>query len=97
MIEQSDIIQNCDTWHMSPLAVPGGDLLLVAFVRLRAMSSEMLDLVFLGRPGSSQNRPEALLKLLNAEISRWETKWYSLFDQGRAYRLNPIATILMAT
>ena len=82
MIEQSDVVQDIDTWHTHELAVLGGDLLLVAFVRLRMMSSEMLDLVFLGRPGSSRNRPETLLKLLNSEISRWETKWYLLFDRG---------------
>ncbi|KAH6692135.1 fungal-specific transcription factor-like protein [Leptodontidium sp. MPI-SDFR-AT-0119] len=81
MIEQSDVVQDSDTWHLNNFAVPGVDLLLVAFVRLRIMSSEMLDLVFLGQPGSSQNRPETLLKLLNSEISRWETKWYSSFDQ----------------
>lgn len=82
MIEQSDMLQDNDSWHLNSFAVPGIDLLLVAFVRLRIMSSEMLDLVFIGRPGSSQNRPETLLKLLNSEISRWETKWYSPFDQG---------------
>ncbi|KAH7310292.1 fungal-specific transcription factor-like protein [Rhexocercosporidium sp. MPI-PUGE-AT-0058] len=81
MIEQNDVVQDSDTWHLNSFAVPGVDLLLVAFVRLRIMSSEMLDLVFLGTPGSSQSRPKTLLKLLNSEISRWETKWYSLFDQ----------------
>ena len=82
MIEQSDVVYDSDTWHTHELSVTGRDLLLVAFVRLRMMSSEMLDLVFLGRPGLLRNRPETLLKLLNSEISRWETKWYSLFDQG---------------
>lgn len=83
MIEQNDVIQDSESWHLDKFAVPGGDLLLVAFVRLRMMSSEMHDLVFIGRPGSSHNRPETLLKLLNSEISRWESKWYSLFDQGK--------------
>ena len=84
MIEQNDVVQDIDTWHLNRFAVPGVDLLLVAFVHLRIMSSEMLDLVFLGRPaGSSQNRPpETMLKIFNSEISRWETKWYSSFEQG---------------
>jgi hypothetical protein len=83
MIEKSDMLQDSDTWHLNDFAVAGVDLLLVAFVHLRIMSSEMLDLVFQSRPGSFQTRPELCLRLLNTEISRWEAKWYSPFDQGR--------------
>jgi len=97
MIEQSDVMQDSDTWHTHEFSVKGGDLLLVAFVRLRMMSSEMLDLVFLGRPGSTRNRPETLLKLLNSEISRWETKWYTLFEQGTVFclKLLPLLQLLI--
>jgi len=95
MIEQSDVVQDIDTWHTHEFAFIGGDLLLAAFVRLRMMSSEMLDLFFLGQPGSSRNRSEALLKLLNSEISRWESKWYPLFDQGMVLSLDTEFRVLI--
>lgn len=82
MIEQTDLIRNADDWHLEPYAVPGVDLLLSAFVRLRIISGEILDLVSPSRNGSHVKQSELLLKLLNAEITRWEEHWFPKFERG---------------
>lgn len=83
MIEQTDLIRNADEWHLEPFYVPGVDLLLSAFVRLRIISSETLDLVSSSQSALHLKQPEMLLKVLNAEITRWEEYWHPQFNQGQ--------------
>lgn len=82
MIEQKGIISKADTWYRNEFAVPGGDLLLAAFVDLRIVSTEMLQLV--SPTGSTFDGPhgEMLSKTLNNSITMWEQKWLPLFEIG---------------
>ncbi|PQE23767.1 aldo keto reductase protein [Rutstroemia sp. NJR-2017a BBW] len=54
MIETTDLITGARDWHQEPYAVPGGDMLLSAFVCLRLISADMLDLP--SRSSSSRMR-----------------------------------------
>jgi len=80
MIEQNELIKSADSWYRHPYACAGGDLLLSAFTRLRIISSEILELAYPTRSSPRPQRAQILLKLLNADITRWEGDWLSLFD-----------------
>lgn len=82
MIEQTDLIRNADNWHLERYSVPSGDLLLSSFVRLRILSSETLGPISPNQSVLQLRQSEMLLKVLNAEITRWEKSWIPLFESG---------------
>jgi hypothetical protein len=82
MIETTDLIAGARYWYKEPYAVPGGDILLSAFVSLRLISADMLDLGSPNKQGYSSSRIDLLSKLLNSEINTWEKDWLSLFNHG---------------
>jgi hypothetical protein len=84
MIETTDLITGARDWHQEPYAVPGGDILLSAFVSLRLISADMLELA-LPKHGYSSSRSDLLSKLLNSEITTWEKDWLSLFNHGSSH------------
>jgi len=83
MIEQNDFICKADKWHLEEFAVPGGDLLLSAFVGLRIISAEMTELASPARSALRGPRAELLSKMLNNSIATWEHTWLPLFDKGK--------------
>ena len=82
MIDHNDLIRKADDWCKEPFAIPGGDTLLSAFVRLRCLGSEALELVSPAHSARYPQRAEILMKLLNADITRWQEDWLPLFDKG---------------
>ncbi len=82
MIELSDLIRHADNWHRGQYAIPGIDLLLSSFVRLRIIGCEILELAYPTRSSLKPQRAQTLLKLLNADITRWEGDWFPLFEDG---------------
>ncbi|PGH14759.1 hypothetical protein AJ80_05803 [Polytolypa hystricis UAMH7299] len=85
MIQIDPLIRNSESWHQHPYAVPGCDHIMSAFVQLRILGSEILDLFWVDpettNPQSiSQN--EALLKLFNGDLDRWEAKWYKTVEES---------------
>jgi hypothetical protein len=88
MIEQGGIILKASTWCNDELAVPGGDLVLAAFVNLRIISAEMLQLASPSRPLSNRSHGEILSKILNNGITAWEQDWLPLFEDS-LFRILP--------
>jgi hypothetical protein len=84
MIEQNEFIMEASKWHLEDFAVPGGDLLLSAFVCLRITSAEMTELASPARAALRGPRAETLSKILNSGITTWERNWLPLFDSGKS-------------
>ncbi|KAH8654446.1 hypothetical protein BGZ60DRAFT_435582 [Tricladium varicosporioides] len=80
MIDQSSFIAKSGHWHQHNFAVPGADLLLCAFVALRIVSAETLDLVSPSRSTLLSFQGEMLSKSMNNSMNSWENKWLNLFE-----------------
>jgi hypothetical protein len=85
MIDQNGFIAKAENWYKQPLAVYGGDALLCAFVGLRIISTEILELV---SPDLSSRHihqsSETLFRLMNGNITRWEERWFPVADDGKS-------------
>lgn len=82
MIDESNLISKAGEWYQEEYAVPGGDLLLSAFVCLRLISAEFLELSSSTKSDSQNSRSEILSKLLNTELNTWEKDWLPKFEDG---------------
>ncbi|TGO25465.1 hypothetical protein BPAE_0079g00110 [Botrytis paeoniae] len=80
MIDQNNLISKATEWYQEEYAVPGGDLLLSAFVCLRLISAEFLELSSSTKSDSQNFRSEILSKLLNTELNTWEKGWLPKFE-----------------
>ncbi|CAD6457588.1 a2cb6896-4ef5-4347-90c3-210530571b3f [Sclerotinia trifoliorum] len=80
MIAQNNLISKANEWYQEAYAVPGGDMLLSAFVCLRVIGAEMLELASSMKLKAQSPRSEVLSRLLNTEISRWEKDWLCKFE-----------------
>ncbi|KAF7885224.1 hypothetical protein EAF00_011042 [Botryotinia globosa] len=80
MIDQNNLISKATEWYQEEYAVPGGDLLLSAFVSLRLISAEFLELSSSTKSDSQKFRSEILSKLLNTELNTWEKDWLPKFE-----------------
>ncbi|KAM0159015.1 hypothetical protein ACHAPC_007542 [Botrytis cinerea] len=80
MIDESNLISKAGEWYQEEYAVPGGDLLLSAFVCLRLISAEFLELSSSTKSDSQNSRSEILSKLLNTELNTWEKDWLPRFE-----------------
>ncbi|TGO52936.1 hypothetical protein BCON_0132g00030 [Botryotinia convoluta] len=80
MIDQNNLISKASEWYQEEYAVPGGDLLLSAFVCLRLISAEFLELSSSTKSDSQKFRSEILSKLLNTELNTWEKDWLPKFE-----------------
>ncbi|EMR84894.1 putative aldo keto reductase protein [Botrytis cinerea BcDW1] len=80
MIDESNLISKAGEWYQEEYAVPGGDLLLSAFVCLRLISAEFLELSSSTKSDSQNSRSEILSKLLNTELNTWEKDWLPKFE-----------------
>lgn len=83
MIDQNDFISTAQNWYKQPYAVFGADALLSAFVTLRIISSEILELVSPDRSSRHIHQGDSLMKLLNANITRWEEHWLPISEDGK--------------
>jgi len=82
MIEQKGIILKASIWYHNKFAVPGGDLILAAFVALRIVNTEMLQLASSSSSLIDGPHREMLSKILNNGITAWEKEWLPLFESG---------------
>ncbi|KAF7922330.1 uncharacterized protein EAE97_011072 [Botrytis byssoidea] len=80
MIDQNNLISKASEWYQEEYAVPGGDLLLSAFVSLRLISAEFIELSSSTKSDSEKFRSEILSKLLNTELNTWEKDWLPKFE-----------------
>ncbi|KAF7940566.1 uncharacterized protein EAE98_000693 [Botrytis deweyae] len=80
MIDQNNLISKASEWYQEEYAVPGEDLLLSAFVCLRLISAEFLELSSSTKLDSQKFRSEILSKLLNTELNTWEKDWLPKFE-----------------
>ncbi|KAF7960213.1 hypothetical protein EAE96_001811 [Botrytis aclada] len=80
MIDQNNLISKATEWYQEEYAVPGEDLLLSAFVCLRLISAEFLELSSSTKSDSQNFRSEFLSKLLNTELDTWEKDWLPKFE-----------------
>jgi hypothetical protein len=82
MIEQNNFITTSHDWYKEPFAVFGADVLLCAFVSLRIISSEILESM---SPYRARQVPQSgtLMRMLNANITRWEEKWLPVSEDGK--------------
>lgn len=87
MIEQNDFITTAQDWYMLPCAVFGADALLSAFVTLRILSSEIVELVSPDRTSRHIQQGDNLMKLLNASLTRWEEHWHPIAEDGKLHEL----------
>lgn len=87
MIQMDSLIRASDTWCQHAYAVPGIDQIMSAFVQLRILGSDLLDLCFVDpktcAPETYQ-RNESVLKLFNGHLDRWETHWYKTVEDASA-------------
>lgn len=82
MIEQTSFITTAQDWYKKPYAVFGTDALLCAFVTLRILSSEIIELVSPDRTSRHVQQSDNLMKLLNANLTRWEDQWCPVSEDG---------------
>lgn len=87
MIDQNNLISKAREWYQEEYAVSGGDLLLSAFVSLRLISAEFLELSSSTKSDSQKFRSEILSKLLNTELNTWEKDWLPKFEDGLLHTL----------
>lgn len=98
MIEPGGFIESVNDWYQSPLAI-SNDGLLCAFVELRLMTSNVLELVQPRRDGDSTSplachRP--LLRSLSERVQRWKSKWSNALESGKkaiSYELHIALTL----
>lgn len=81
MIEQNNFITTSHDWYKEPCAVFGADALLCAFVSLRIISSEILESMAPYQPRKLPHN-ETLMRMLNANLTRWEEKWLPISEHG---------------
>ncbi|OJD18325.1 hypothetical protein AJ78_01638 [Emergomyces pasteurianus Ep9510] len=85
MIQIDALIRSAENWHQHVYAVPGCDQIMSAFVQLRILGSEILDLFWVDpvtTTAQSITRNEVILKLFNGDLDRWEAKWYKIVEEA---------------
>jgi hypothetical protein len=86
IIPEDDLIKNAgDWWERDAVATPC-DMIVSAFVELRAIGSDAMSLLF--NDGRSRSNDvvlpmEGILKILNSELDKWQQKWYTNFAQSK--------------
>ncbi|KAI5296669.1 hypothetical protein KEM52_002076 [Ascosphaera acerosa] len=87
MIQMDAVIRASETWHQHAYAVPGVDQIMSAFVQLRILGSDLLDICQIDpRAGASEafHRNESVLSSFNDHLDRWETHWYKTVEDATA-------------
>ncbi|KAI2318456.1 hypothetical protein LOZ00_003308 [Ophidiomyces ophidiicola] len=83
MIHMDFLIRNVATWHQHDYAIPGIDEVMVAFVQLRVLGFDLLDLFWLHPVATTPqalDKDEFILKTFNTELDSWQAKWYRILD-----------------
>ncbi|KLJ07019.1 hypothetical protein EMPG_17494 [Blastomyces silverae] len=84
MIQMDPLIRSAEHWHQHVYAVPGCDQIMSAFVQLRILGSEILELFWIDPVATTAQsiiKNEEILKLFNGDLDRWEAKWYQIVEQ----------------
>lgn len=87
MIQIDPLIRNSESWHQDAYAVPGCDQIMSAFVQLRMIGSEILDLFYvdpLAPTPDAISKVEVFLRLFNGELDKWDAKWYKVLEDCKA-------------
>ncbi|EEP81413.1 predicted protein [Uncinocarpus reesii 1704] len=85
MIHMDSLIRNAENWHHHMFAVPGIDEVMVAFVQLRILGFDLLDVFWLHPVATTPqaiDKDEFILKTFNCDLDRWEAKWYKTLDEA---------------
>ncbi|WEW57044.1 hypothetical protein PRK78_002503 [Emydomyces testavorans] len=85
MIPIDSLIRNVETWHQHPHATPGIDEVMVAFVQLRTLGFDLLDVFWLHPVATTLQaieKDEFILKTFNSELDRWEGKWHRILEEA---------------
>ncbi|PGH00029.1 hypothetical protein GX51_06028 [Blastomyces parvus] len=84
MIQIDPLIRSAEYWHQHVYAVPGCDQIMSAFVQLRIIGSEILELSWIDPAAITAQsiiKNEVILKLFNGDLDRWEAKWYQIVEE----------------
>ncbi|OAT10031.1 hypothetical protein BDBG_05713 [Blastomyces gilchristii SLH14081] len=84
MIQMDPLIRSAEHWHQHVYAVPGCDQIMSAFVQLRILGSEILELFWIDPVATTAQsiiKIEVILKLFNGDLDRWEAKWYQIVEE----------------
>ncbi|OJD24117.1 hypothetical protein ACJ73_04523 [Blastomyces percursus] len=84
MIQMDPLIRSAEHWHQNVYAVPGCDQIMSAFVQLRILGSEILELFWIDPVATTAQsiiKNEVILKLFNGDLDRWEAKWYQIVEE----------------
>lgn len=82
MLQADKLTKAAESWYMSEFAIPKGDAIHSAFVQLRLITSDLLDILDIESSANSQRQHEMLLGLFNADLDKWEKKWIAVFEAG---------------
>lgn len=85
MIELNSFITGAQDWYRQPNALFGADSLLCAFVTLRILSAEIVELVSPERTSRHVYQSGNLMKLLNASLTQWEEHWHPIAEDGKPF------------
>jgi hypothetical protein len=91
MLHVDELTRRVDTWCQHDLAMPSGDSILAAFVQLRIISSDLLDVLEIDFTSSNQQQHELLLDQFNVELDRWKEKWNVVFEKSKIYPIFKVA------
>jgi hypothetical protein len=83
MLHVDDITRSAGIWYQHELAIPNSDAILSAFVQLRLLTSDLLDVVDNDLSPSNQQQYEVLLRIFNTDLDDWEKKWNAIFEKRR--------------
>lgn len=81
MLHIDDLTRRVDTWYQHELAIPNGDAILAAFVQLRVLSSDLLDVLEIDVSSGNQQQQEMLLHLFDTDLDKWEKRWNDVFEK----------------
>lgn len=82
MLHEDDLTRRVDTWCSHELAIPSGDSILAAFVQLRVLSSDLLNILEVEIAPNSQHEQGMLLHKFNTGLDEWKDKWDEVFEKG---------------
>lgn len=81
MLHVDDLVRTAGTWYKDNLATNWGDAILSAFVELRTIGSEMLEIMS-DEDSCNHRQSEISLSMFSSELDLWDKKWDNFF-RGR--------------
>ncbi|KAI9729305.1 MAG: hypothetical protein M1834_006976 [Cirrosporium novae-zelandiae] len=76
MLHVDDFIRGTETWYACRYAVMNNDAILSAFVELRKIGPDILELISSDLSYGHHQSYEIMLNLFNTDLDKWEERWY---------------------